>query len=131
MDKKCEKSFQGDVKDHLANERTFLAWIRTSIGLMAFGFVVEKFAYFIRQIGYFLLKEEVPHTSVLQSYSSLFGICIVGIGALIGLFSYFQYRKTTKQIEERSYLPSPVLSATLTTLVVIVGIILVVYLLKT
>jgi len=28
---------------HLANERTFLAWIRTSIGIMAFGFVVEKF----------------------------------------------------------------------------------------
>ena len=29
---------------HMANERTFLAWIRTSIGIMAFGFVVEKFA---------------------------------------------------------------------------------------
>jgi uncharacterized membrane protein YidH (DUF202 family) len=29
---------------HMANERTFLAWIRTSIGMMAFGFVVEKFA---------------------------------------------------------------------------------------
>ena len=30
----------GNVSDHLANERTFLAWIRTSIGIMAFGFVV-------------------------------------------------------------------------------------------
>jgi uncharacterized membrane protein YidH (DUF202 family) len=29
---------------HMANERTFLTWIRTSIGIMAFGFVVEKFA---------------------------------------------------------------------------------------
>ena len=28
---------------HMANERTFLAWIRTSIGIMAFGFVIEKF----------------------------------------------------------------------------------------
>jgi putative membrane protein len=33
---------------HMANERTFLAWIRTSIGIMAFGFVVEKFALFIK-----------------------------------------------------------------------------------
>ena len=31
---------------HMANERTFLAWIRTSIGLIAFGFVVEKFCLF-------------------------------------------------------------------------------------
>jgi putative membrane protein len=34
----------------MANERTFLAWIRTSIGIMAFGFVVEKFALFIKQM---------------------------------------------------------------------------------
>lgn len=36
---------------HMANERTFLAWIRTSIGIMAFGFVMEKFALFVKQIG--------------------------------------------------------------------------------
>jgi len=35
---------------HMANERTFLACIRTSIGIMAFGFVVEKFGLFMRQI---------------------------------------------------------------------------------
>jgi uncharacterized membrane protein YidH (DUF202 family) len=34
----------GNRRVHMANERTFLAWIRTSIGVMAFGFVVEKFA---------------------------------------------------------------------------------------
>lgn len=39
-----------NARDHMANERTFLAWIRTSIGIMAFGFVVEKFALFIKQI---------------------------------------------------------------------------------
>jgi len=35
---------------HMANERTFLAWIRTSIAIMAFGFVVEKFGLFLRQV---------------------------------------------------------------------------------
>jgi putative membrane protein len=34
----------------MANERTFLAWIRTSIAIMAFGFVVEKFGLFLRQV---------------------------------------------------------------------------------
>ena len=38
---------QGSAGDHLANERTFLAWIRTSIGIMAFGFVVVKFSLFL------------------------------------------------------------------------------------
>lgn len=35
---------------HLANERTILTWIRTSIALMGFGFVVVKFSLFIRQL---------------------------------------------------------------------------------
>ena len=37
----------------MANERTFLAWIRTSIGIMAFGFVVERFSIFVKQVSYF------------------------------------------------------------------------------
>jgi uncharacterized membrane protein YidH (DUF202 family) len=37
-------------RDHMANERTFLAWIRTSLGIMAFGFVVEKFSFFLKQV---------------------------------------------------------------------------------
>jgi putative membrane protein len=45
--------------DHLANERTFLAWIRTSIALMGFGFVIVKFALFIRQISV-ALGNKVP-----------------------------------------------------------------------
>ncbi len=33
--------------DHSANERTFLAWVRTAIAVMAFGFIVEKFDLFL------------------------------------------------------------------------------------
>ena len=38
-----------NLNDHLANERTFLAWLRTGIGVMAFGFVVVKFSLFLKQ----------------------------------------------------------------------------------
>jgi TatA/E family protein of Tat protein translocase len=41
----------------MANERIFLVWIRTSIGIMAFGFVVERFSIFVKQVSYFLGKE--------------------------------------------------------------------------
>jgi putative membrane protein len=36
-----------DYRDHAANERTFLAWVRTGIAVIAFGFVVEKFNLFL------------------------------------------------------------------------------------
>ena len=35
-----------NCREHLANERTFLAWVRTSIAIIAFGFVIEKFSLF-------------------------------------------------------------------------------------
>ncbi|HEY8262288.1 MAG TPA: DUF202 domain-containing protein [Methylosinus sp.] len=37
--------------DHAANERTFLAWVRTGIAVMALGFVIEKFNLFVLTIG--------------------------------------------------------------------------------
>jgi putative membrane protein len=36
--------------DHAANERTFLAWVRTGIAVIAFGFVIEKFNLFLDAI---------------------------------------------------------------------------------
>ena len=37
--------------DHAANERTFLAWVRTAIAVMAFGFLIERFDLFLRYVG--------------------------------------------------------------------------------
>lgn len=57
----------------MANERTFLAWIRTSIGIMAFGFVVEKFALFIKKMGYFFERSNIHETAPTSvGYSSIF-----------------------------------------------------------
>ncbi|HEV3286504.1 MAG TPA: DUF202 domain-containing protein, partial [Steroidobacteraceae bacterium] len=40
----------GGFSDHAANERTFLAWVRTGIAVIAFGFVIEKFNLFMLTI---------------------------------------------------------------------------------
>lgn len=122
-DKKASKVRNRRV--HMANERTFLAWIRTSIGIMAFGFVVEKFAIFLKQVSYLLGKEiRVPS----RGYSSAFGIALVGLGALMGVLSFIRYKKVARQIDEDTYRPSLILDVLLTLAVLAIGVFLIIYL---
>jgi uncharacterized membrane protein YidH (DUF202 family) len=117
----------GKISDHLANERTFLAWIRTSLGLMGIGFVVVKFSIFIRQISA-VLEKTMPKASL--GYSSIMGISLVAFGAAIGILSYSRYRKIERQISDPSYKPSGILINILAVSIVLIGIFLVIYLLQ-
>jgi uncharacterized membrane protein YidH (DUF202 family) len=114
--------------DHMANERTFLAWIRTSIGIMAFGFVVEKFAFFIKKLSLFVGKTpELESTTSSLGYSSIFGIALVVLGTLIGVLAFIRYKKVEKEIDDNAYRPSLFLDILLTMLVVGMGAFFVVY----
>jgi uncharacterized membrane protein YidH (DUF202 family) len=119
---------------HMANERTFLAWIRTSIGIMAFGFVVEKFALFVKQISFFLEKAGYPNQAHLPPHltpprwSSIFGILLVGFGALMGVLAFFRYKETEREIDEDTYHPSLLLDILLTLSISAMGIFLIIYL---
>jgi uncharacterized membrane protein YidH (DUF202 family) len=116
---------------HLANERTFLAWIRTSIGIMAFGFVVEKFALFIKQMSLILGKVNIENVSPpSHGYSAIVGIFLVGLGTLMGLLAFVRYKKVERQIDEETYQPSLILDTLLTLSVLAVGIFLVIYLIQ-
>lgn len=109
--------------DHLANERTFLAWIRTSIAIMGFGFVVVKFALFVKQISLALNKRD----AVLPGggYSSQIGILLVAVGVIMALYSYLRYRITEKQLLNKAYKPSLVPALLLTIGILIIGTLLV------
>jgi putative membrane protein len=114
---------------HMANERTFLAWIRTSIGIMAFGFVVEKFALFLKQMS--LIMEKSTFGKALppsHGYSSIVGIFLVGFGTLMCLLAYVRYKKVERQIDEETYQPSSLLDLLLLLSVLTVGTFLVIYL---
>jgi uncharacterized membrane protein YidH (DUF202 family) len=110
---------------HMANERTFLAWIRTSVAVMAFGFVVEKFSLFVKQMAFYMGKEASPPT---PGYSSLIGILLVGLGMLMGVLAFVRYKKVERQIDEDTYAPSLVLSVLLAISVIVVGMFLLFYL---
>ncbi|MFA4902910.1 MAG: DUF202 domain-containing protein [Desulfobaccales bacterium] len=119
----------GNLQIHMANERTFLAWIRTSIGIMAFGFVVEKFALFIDKIAYFLGKDHFPEVPPHSSlgYSSIFGIILVAMGALMGALSFVRYKKVEREIDDDTYQPSLLLDIMVTMGMLAIGIFLVLY----
>lgn len=117
---------------HMANERTFLAWIRTSIGIMAFGFVVEKFALFIKQMSIILGNSNLDKidktVTPSHGYSAIAGIFLVGLGTLMGLLALIRYKKVEKQIDAETYEPSSILDMLLALSVLAVGIFLVMYL---
>ncbi|TWR28557.1 DUF202 domain-containing protein [Mucilaginibacter achroorhodeus] len=112
--------------DHLANERTFLAWIRTSIALMGFGFVVVKFSLFVKQLSLVITDKIILPG---KGFSATIGIILVAIGALMALLSYFRYRHIEKQLLRNTYFPSFALSLLLTVAIVLVSGLLLWYLL--
>jgi uncharacterized membrane protein YidH (DUF202 family) len=124
--KKSAKS--SNRRDHMANERTFLAWIRTSIGIMAFGFVVEKFALFVKKLSYFLGKPNISAAAPSSvGYSSIFGIVLVAMGALMGILAFVRYKKVEREIDEDTYKPSVLLDILVAMGILAIGIFLVIY----
>lgn len=116
---------------YMANEQTFLVWIRTSIAIMGFGFFVDKFALSIKQMSIVLEHSATgnnlppPH-----GYSEIVGIFFAGCGTLISLFAFFRYKKVEKQIDEDNYKSSSILDILLLLAVLTVGISLVTYLIN-
>jgi putative membrane protein len=121
-----ENKIKTDASDHLANERTFLAWIRTSIALMGLGFVVVKFSLFIRQMS--LAVTGHPLTAVKGS-SGVIGICLVAIGAFFALISYLRYERIKMQIINQAFCPSSKLLLGLTAGLICASLLLLYYLL--
>jgi inner membrane protein YidH len=87
-------SSRPDVRDHLAVERTFLAWIRTGLSLMGFGFVVARFGLFLQEL-------QVVRPSVqARSYglSLWFGTSLIVIGVIVNGFSTMRYRTLVRHL---------------------------------
>ena len=98
---------------------------------MAFGFVVEKFALFIKQmaliVGNASIEKALPAS---HGYSAIVGIFLVGLGTFMSLFAFLRYKKVERQIDEDRYQPSSMIDLVLTLSVLAVGIFLVAYLIR-
>lgn len=114
------------ISDHLANERTFLAWVRTSIGIMGFGFVVVKFSLFVRQISIALnATSDLPPSS---GYSQVIGLFLVAMGGVVLGAAYLRYQRTKRQIQQGDYYHSDLLIKLSTALIFAACVLLIAYL---
>jgi putative membrane protein len=86
-----------DPRVFFAAERTLLAWNRTALALMAFGFVIERFGLFAR-----LLLAPGTAPPLVTRASLWIGIAFILIGSAVSVVSVRQYRKvlaTLKPVE--------------------------------
>ncbi len=91
------------ARDHLANERTFLAWVRTSVAIVVFGFAIGRFAIAIRQ---WMAIQGAGHVIPSTGFSVWFGAAAILGGVLVGLAGLVRYRQTSKQIDSGSFKPA-------------------------
>jgi putative membrane protein len=98
---------KADLRDYLAAERTLLAWIRTGLALMGFGFVVARFALFLKE----LLVAEASRNFPVPSYglSLWFGIALIAAGVIVNTSAALHYRRLVDALargeRERPHLP--------------------------
>jgi len=89
--------------DHAANERTFLAWVRTAIAVMAFGFVIERFDLFLQVMASQTQRQVSAHS---QTFANVAGLAFIGIGVAIIAVAGWRFARTTKELESDDEVPS-------------------------
>jgi putative membrane protein len=110
------------AREHLANERTLLAWTRTSLTLIGVGFVVARFGLFLRAL-------EAPGQPVARfGLSALIGIAAVVAGLVAGGIALVRFGRARRQIEAGSYRAEYWPEALLMAMVGVLGVALAVYL---
>lgn len=108
-------------REHQANERTFLAWLRTSIGLIGFGFAIARFGLFLRELQSSVTGKEAPTHSFISSQTMGIGLVIIGI-ILIAL-SAWRYNQVYWQIERGDYRPNRLIIWITAGIVIVVGVV--------
>jgi putative membrane protein len=105
-----DDSSNSHSQQHLANQRTFLAWLRTCIALIGLGFVVSRFGLLLSPI---FVGEDAsiattnPATAFESStrFSSFIGTGMVVLGIIFTVFALRNYIYTYKSIEQGTYSP--------------------------
>ncbi|WP_274532464.1 YidH family protein [Sulfobacillus thermosulfidooxidans] len=108
-----------DPREILANERTFLSWLRTGISLMAFGFVVSKFNLFLQ----IHVHRPAEH--------GILGLVLVAGGVIIMIFATWQFRKNFLRLHQGNPLTDIRFSLLTGIVMILIGVGVFIYLTNT
>lgn len=108
------------VRDHLANVRTFLAWLRTAVAMMGFGIVIVKLRYL----------SPVPAAPQKGLHLVHLGLLFAIFGLLMVPFSLWHYLATRRAIENEGYRPENISIIVFAIATAAIGIAVVYYLLS-
>ena len=126
MDRPADALQKAALSDYLAAERTLLAWIRTGLALMGFGFVVARFGLFLQQL------ELLQHTSVAKSYglSLWFGTALIAAGVLVNGFAGWRHIKLVRELDrgDTSHSSSAAQAVAVALFLALVGLAMAIYL---
>lgn len=94
--------------EHLANERTFLSWIRTGVAFIGVGFVVARFGG--------------PLAGSIPKGPLALGLATIGVGALLTMYAALEYRGTFRAIETGIFKPRALVLYTVSGATVLLGV---------
>ena len=122
----AENANSNRARDHLANERTFLAWVRTGAAIVVFGFAIGRFSIAMRQ-----LTSLQGHPVRTAGISVWMGSFTIVAGVMLVVAGLVRYRKTRAQLDAGTFEPAGFVLDLITFLTVLFGLALAGYLIYT
>src|ERR1700728_5211858 len=95
MDSATGNGQRAALSDYLAAERTLLAWVRTGLALMGFGFVVARFGLFLQELQ--AVQKILPGKP--NALSLWFGTALIAVGVLVNLFAGWQHARLVRDLD--------------------------------
>ena len=89
-----------NYSDHAANERTFLAWVRTSIAVIAFGFLVERFDLFLAYMAPATGKTRIGVPR--GEFGHLAGLTLIVLGMAMIAVATWRFARTAREIDDEA-----------------------------
>ena len=115
-----------DARTVYAAERTLLAWIRTGLAMMGFGFVVARFSLLFKE----LIQANKPGVAPTPGFSLWIGAILVALGAAVNVMAGIQHAREVQRIHEGIPLKEHAwpMSRIVSLLLAVIGIVMVAYL---